>query len=461
MLYYNPAGSSPPAMQVMIPSEPWRAGAGGPHRVGRRGAFLALAAVVTLAGCGEPETATSWPQFRGPGGLGVSSEPGLPVEWLPDGNALRWEAQIPYEGVSSPIVAGSRVFLTGEELEGGQTDLKVMSLDLKTGDMQWASTVVSRKRESFPHRSVVNNPAGPTPATDGDLVFADFGTHLAALDFEGQLVWSEEIHPEYLEELYYGAGSSLVLAGDNVIVLRDRERLDEGIEGWIRAFDKQTGEARWKTAWDDTCCSFTTPLVIERGGASQIIAVLAGRLVAFDALTGNELWRRPLTAAQPVSSPALDGDVLCVATGAHNRKQTSCWRLGEADGMPGENPLWQEKQAPSTGSPVMYKGLLFTLHEKGFLRCQDPQTGNVVWKIRLRTPQYHASLVAGDDKIYAVSRRGIVSVLAAAGKLDLLAESELPGSDIVASPAIADGCLIVRTGSSLLCVEGSSSDESD
>ncbi len=182
--------------------------------------------------------------------------------------------------------------------------------------------------------------------------------------------------------------------------------------------------------------------------------MLSNRVVAFDATTGNELWRRPLTATQPVSSPALEGDLLCIATGAHRNKQTGCWRLGAADGVPGETPLWQEKRAPGTGSPVLYNGLFFTLHENGFLRCQNPETGKVLWQTRLKEPPYHASLVAGDGRVYAVSRSGGVSVFAAGPRWEQLAENQLPDSDILATPAIADGCLIVRTAGSLLCVEG-------
>ncbi len=417
--------------------------------------LLALALLALLGGCDGSDPALTWPQFRGPGGIGVSAEEGLPVKWGPEGDGLRWRTEIPYKGVSSPIVAGSRIFLTGEIQHEEGTDLKIISLELKSGALLWESTVVSRQRESFPPRSVLNNPAGPTPVTDGRLVFAYFGTHLVAVDFKGRIAWSEEIDPAYIELLFYGASSSLVLAGDNVIVFRDRERLDEGVFGWIAAFDKKTGRKRWKVDWEDTCCSYTTPITVEGDGGTRILVALAGRIVAFDAATGTELWRRPQGTQQPVASPAREGDVVCVATGAHNVKATSCWRLGEVEGVPSAQELWtRDRMGPSTGSPVMTKGFLFSLTENGFLRCHDSQTGKQLWRTRLAAGPYHASLVAGDGKVYAVSRHGTVSVFAAANRFNLLAENELPDTDIVASPAIADGCLIVRTGTSVLCIEG-------
>ncbi len=423
------------------------------NQLARRLLHLPIAAaLVLLSGCGGADRETTWPQFRGPGGNAVSTEVGLPTAWEADGSAFRWRFASPYEGLSSPIVAGSRIFLTGERVEEGSSDLRVFALSLESGELEWESSVVSRERESFPQRSVVNSPAGMTPATDGELVFADFGTHLVALDFDGELLWSREIQPDYLELMYYGAGSSLVLTADSVIVFRDRERLDEGVEGWIAAFDKATGESRWRIGWEDTCCSFTTPMVVERAERTEVVAVLSSRVVSWDAATGEEIWRRPITATQPVSSPALEGDLLCVATGAHQRKQTACWQL-DADGTPGDEPLWHEKWAPGTGSPLLYDGLFFILHENGFLRCQDARGGKVQWQTRLPEPPYHASLVAGDGKIYAVSRGGRVSVFAAGPGLRQLADNELPDINVLATPAIADGCLIVRTAESVLCIE--------
>jgi outer membrane protein assembly factor BamB len=420
-------------------------------------AVLTVTLTVITAGCGGLSDADSpqWTRFRGPNGTGVSPEQNLPVHWKEDGTGVRWTAEIP-PGVSSPIVSRWQVILTGETVDEGETSLKVLSLDLRTGKQLWEKTVLSRKREKFPMRSVVNSAAGPSPATDGELLFAYFGTHLAALDFNGEVVWLEEVDPSYLEEAYYGAGSSLVLTDTNVIVLRDRENDDPALVGWLAAYDKKTGERQWRRKWNNTCCSYTTPVLLKSTSRTEILVVQAGRIASFDVESGKRLWTRPQEANQPVASPVLVDDVVCSVTGAHGVKNATCWILStNEEGDTAATRVWSTRKGVSSiASPVLYKGLLYTLTDKGLLYCYHPQTGANLWSTRLARGAYSASLVAGGDKIYAFSRWGPASVFAAAPQFKLLAENTLPQTGIVASPAIADGCLLVRTEEHLLCVEG-------
>ena len=106
-------------------------------------------------------------------------------------------------------------------------------------------------------------------------------------------------------------------------------------------------------------------------------------------------------------------------------------------------------------SPVLYNGLLFAITDKGVLYCLNARTGRVLWRDRLAPGPYIASLTAGDGKIYAISGAGRGSVVAAvAAEFKLLAENSLPQEGILASPAVADGCLLVRSKAHLMCVEG-------
>ena len=285
---------------------------------------VGVLALFLVACGGGPRDPGEWPQWRGPAGTGVSSTEGLPLHWDEDGAGIRWQVEIPDKGISSPIVSGGRVFLTSEQQQGDDTALKVASYDLATGALQWRTTVLSRAREKFPPRSVTNSPAGPTPAADGKFVYAYFGSHLAALDFRGRLAWLEEIDPRYLDDIWYGAGSSLVLAGNQIIVFRDREQTGKGHFSWLAAFDKKTGRRVWRKQWRDTCCSYTTPLVLERPSGTELVVSMAGRLVSHDLGTGEPLWRREHLSWQPVASPVVMDDLVCVASGAHLNKGLSC-----------------------------------------------------------------------------------------------------------------------------------------
>lgn len=424
-------------------------------------ALPALALGAALTGCGgeaakntpaDPE----WNRFRGPDGLGVSAEENLPVYWGEDGTGVRWTAEVPGPGVSSPIVNDWKIFLTGEAIEGDTTELKVVALDLRTGERLWETTVLTRQREDFPPRSVNNTSAGPSPVTDGERIYAYFGTHLAALDFNGQIAWIYEIDQDYLANVYYGAGSSLVLAGDKLLVYRDREKVRDDLFGWLAAYDKTTGERLWRKKWQDTCCSYTTPILFETDSGTEILIAQAGRFISFDLETGKRLWFRPQAVNQPVASPVLIGDILCSSSGGHGVKNVTCWRMHRnSKGNTRPKAMWSNNQGVnSIASPVFYKGMLFTVTDDGILYCFDVETGAVHWRHRLERGNYSASLTAGDGKIYAFSRWGSSAVVAASPQFELLAENQLPQKDVVATPAVANGCLLVRTVDHLMCVEG-------
>ena len=415
---------------------------------------LLIAALLALGCNGSPELdSASWDQFHGPGGTGVSPETDLPLYWGEDGAGIRWKSAVP-PGVSSPIVSRSQVILTAETVTGKKTNLKVISLSLKNGKPLWETDVFSRSREEIELRSVNNSPAGPTPATDGEHIFAYFGSHLAALDFDGQVVWLRRIDPKYLDEIRYGAGSSVVLTDSSVIVLRDQE--ETGRAGWLAAFDKKTGERRWRRRWQDTCCSYTTPVLLRRETHTEVIIAVARRIQAFDADSGKRIWHRPQDMNQPVASPVLVDDLLCSATGAHGVKDAACWQLDFAK-KPKKmaKRLWRARKGiNSIATPVLYNDMLFSITDKGVLYSFDPRTGATHWVARLSPGPYVASLVAGDGKIYAFSRHGGGSVIAASAEYQLLAENQLPEGEILASPAIAGGCLLLRSDAHLLCVEG-------
>ncbi len=420
----------------------------------RKTSLWALPMLAILAiGCGGSSTELTWAQWRGPNGLGISDAIDVPLYWNRDGAGIKWSAPIEGTGTSSPIVAGDRVYVTSATAAqvGQEVELRLASFDLDSGKKLWQTIVIQRPRERM---HLINSSAGPTPVTDGRHVFAYFGSHLAALDTRGKTVWVKEIDPEYLEEARYAAGSSLILYDDMVVVLRDRERVGDELEGWIAAFDKATGETVWKKKTGPSCCSYVTPLVIDGAEGRELFVVLAGYVSSYDPQTGKRLWRKKQAIAQPVSSPVTEGDLLCVASGAHGHRQARCWEKSVENGAVEWKGLWKyAKWVPDTSSPVLLDGRLFLLTEKGILRAIDARTGRLVWQKRLERSGYRASLVAAGGNLYAVAQTGTVSVVNPA-EGETLAINSMPEESYVASPAVAGGCLLVRSDSHLYCIEG-------
>ena len=423
---------------------------------------LVLGLALLAGACGPPATETTageWPQFRGPGGLGISSETDLPVRWGRNSPNLRWRASIPGNGNSSPIVSRGRVFLTttygspsdnwSEAGRRRQPHRVVLAYDLASGEKLW-ETIIFQGPVGKIHWS--NGHATPTPATDGELLFVSFDGRLAALDFEGNIVWDHDVDPDYYEHSHYGASSSPVLADDAVILLQDRELGGSADPGWIAAFAKQTGELIWRDEWTHTCCSYSTPLVVERAGRLEIWNQTALEIQAYDARDGERLWRADISSSQTVPSLVYSGDLLSAPGGMHTQA-TEMFRLSEEDGTAVPIPLWSSTRGvPEISSPVLYRGRLFSVSKNGVLFVRDALTGEVEERRRLPHGEYRPSIVAGDGKVYVQSEEGLTVVLDAESESpEVLSRNRLGGSG--ASLAIADGSLIVRTKSDLVRID--------
>lgn len=376
--------------------------------------------------------------------MGLSTDSPLPVTWSGDGTGVRWKTAVEGEGNSTPIVTGGRVFLTSAHREKGGAVRRVQGFDLETGEFLWQTDVLKGPGE---RTHALNTIVGATPVSDGESLFVYLGSTLAALDLDGNVLWNREIDPEYQEYSRYGAASSPVLTGDAVIVLQDREYAGTPEMGWLAAFSKKDGSPLWRVEWDDTCCTYSTPVVIDRGAGEEILVALTRVVRSFDPATGEVLWEHGYVINQLVSSPVLEGDLLIVAGGAHNVRSVNAIRLSGAGSATTTETLWSKKGlVPETASPVLYNGLLFSITNKGVLACRDSETGEELWKKRLDQRGNHPSIVAGDGKIYVPSSYGSISVVAAAPEFELLAENRLePGFGRAnASPAIADGTLVIR-----------------
>ncbi|HVS63764.1 MAG TPA: PQQ-binding-like beta-propeller repeat protein [Thermoanaerobaculia bacterium] len=465
----------------------------------------ALATVLsTLVACGGEGVDAPWPQWRGPTGDGVSTEAPLPTTWSIDSYNVRWRTEIPGVGNSQPVVADGRVFGTYAYRQGadpfepdpleseidpeaeaadetwnddeeapapdqrpaGTERLKwraVMAIDLESGNVLWTKPLFEAPAERK-HR--LNTIAAPTPATDGRHLYVYFGSVLAKLDLAGEVLWQHEIDPGYGRLTRYGAASSPVLTDEDVIVVQDKEWARTEDVGWMAAYSKETGEQRWRTEWEHTCCSYATPLVVDRGAGQEIVFAHSGEVTSYSAEDGERLWSVQVEILQMVSTPILareraDGDVLAVSGGAHNVKRTIFFRLEGAGRDTRAEQLWDDPRfAPQNSSPVLYGDRFFTVNDAGVLTSWDAATGEVVWNHRLSRGKNRASLIAGDGKLYVQSSSGVVTVVAVEddGSPQILAENSLGDDGSNATPAVAGGCLLLRTARHLTCVEAEASE---
>ncbi len=422
---------------------------------------LSIALVIALSaacargpggdGAGDLLGDGDWPQWRGGEGSGVSRVTDLPVHWGPESENVRWKVALPADGVSQPIVAGERIFVTGARGSGGSVERSVAALDLSDGSLLWETVVNTRLGERKHHR--FGSFSTPTPVTDGETVWAYFGSDLVAVSQDGELLWSQEVDPGYRKRSRYGAASSPILIDDAVLLFQDDEWGREGGAGtsWLAAFDRESGEEIWRTEWSDTCCSYQTPFLRRGDGHVEIVIAATPFLLGFDPATGERLWQLDLPIVQVVPGLVQSGDVLIQAGSVH-KKKTLAFRLSGYGAATQGEQIWQDLRAsPELSSPVLYQGLLFTVSDGGVMTCYQPETGEMLWRKRLDGRSFRSALVAGDGKIYVTSLGARTIVVAAEPEYRVLAINDI-AEFTESSIAITEECLLLRTEDHLFCI---------
>ena len=389
---------------------------------------LTLALALTLS-------AGDWPQFKGTNAAGVADDKDLPVTWAKD-KGIKWKAALPARGVSSPVVVGDRAYVT---CSGGKRDdrLHVLCFDAATGKQLWHRQLAATGPTACHPKTCM---AAPTPVADETGVYALFATgDLAAFDADGTLRWYRSLvgdYPAITNQV--GMASSPVLVKDRLIVPMDNDG-----DSFLAAVDTRYGKNVWKAA-RPKAINWVTPLVREAAGKTEVLFAGSGGLTAYDAASGDKRWAYK-DGSGSIPTGSLGGDTLYLPTGG-----VTAVKLGDA-GVVGEPVMKAKDVAPGMGSPLVYRGKVYAVNANGFIACGDAKTGKLLYKERTKGA-YSASPVAGDGKVYCVSETGITTVVKADGdEFEVLATNDL-GEEVLGTPAIARGCLFLRTDKTLYCV---------
>ena len=455
--------------------------------------IAALAAYAQKAG-----KTSEWLRFRGPNGSGVAEGFTLPAEFGANKN-LAWKTPVPFAR-SSPVVTTDRVFLTASEGD----KLITLALNRKTGKVLWRRDVV-RARHMPIYRA--NDPASPSPVSDGKNVFAFFAElGLIAYGPDGKELWRVPLGPF---NNFYGMGGSPVLAGNTLVMV-----CDQRTDSFIIAVDAQNGKVLWKKSRPNPEAYSTPAIYTPKDGPAQVIVMGSYTLDAYSLDKGERLWWVTKVGTYPKGVPVLASDMVYVtgdgsdepffppfddnlkandkdkderlsreelksipeatehfgwvdanndgyidreewdfirtgsATSGHG---LSAVRLGGQGDLTATNVTWRLKKSyPSIPAPLIYQGVMYLMKEGGIVTSLDPVKGEILKQGR--TPAaleaYYASPVAGDGKIFLISASGKVTVLKAGAQWEILATNDL-GEECWATPAIAGSNLYVRTRNAL------------
>jgi outer membrane protein assembly factor BamB len=394
-----------------------------------------------------------WRQFRGPHGLGITTEHGLPVEWSSTKNVV-WKTALPGPGTSSPTVVGDRIFLTcytgygvnGPD-SGKMNDLRrhLVCVDRAKGKILWAKEFEPVLPEHRYHgEGSYHGYSSSTPITDGEHLYVFFGkSGVYCFDLDGNQVWHVSVGKGIDR---WGSAASPVLYKHMVIV-------NASVESHaLVALDKKTGAEVWRApgingAWN-------TPVLVPMPDGPELVISIENRLRAFNPDTGKELWNADGIHRYVCPSVVAHDGVVYAIGGGHTSVAVKAGGRGDVTKT---HTLWRKGLGSNVSSPIYDNGRLYWASDnKGVIYCQDAATGKVLKQDRLKPPTglIYASALLADGKIYFVSQKNGTYVVSADPELKLLAHNVFAddNSRTNGSLAVDRGQLLLRSDRFLYCL---------
>lgn len=382
-----------------------------------------------------------WHRFRGYQGGGVVLD-GMTLNQAP---SVQWQAPSPTPGFSSPIIWGDRLFLTG----GDKTLREVVALNKHSGSLDWRQAVSLPQPdvEEWPEIPEMTGYAAPTPASDGERVYALFATgELAAFTTDGVPVWSTHLGPL---DNPYGHATSL-LTWMNLLIVQLDQGYEDSRTSRILAFDGRTGERLWQRG-RPVGASWATPIVADIHNAPQLITLGAPWVMAYSPTDGTELWRAQLLEGEITPSPiAIDNQIVLVDPGTYQLMAVRADGAGDVSDTP---PLWRvDGDTPDVTSPVSDGKHIFTADSSGTVSCFNAVTGQELWH---ESPDMDGQIQASPCLIgrvlLIVSTAGDLIAVEAGNTFREVWRLRLADA-FYASPAFAGGQMILRGNETIWCL---------
>ncbi|NIM18282.1 MAG: PQQ-binding-like beta-propeller repeat protein [Candidatus Aminicenantes bacterium] len=415
----------------------------------------------------------NWPQWRGPYATGVSLYGNPPLEWDETKN-VKWKIGLPGKGHATPIIWGNQIFIStaietdkvakqkgkkeGEErthswMQPTITDkihkFVILSVDRRNGKILWQRTV----REEWPEEGRshgLGSWASNSPVTDGRHVYAYFGSRgLYCLDMQGNLKWERDFG-QMDKRMTFGEGSSPALYEDRILVLWDHEG-----QSFLFTLDKKTGKDVWKVERDEIS-SWSTPLIVEHKGKTQVITSAAKFVRSYDLATGGLIWQCTGLTQNVIPHPVEANGIVYVASGFRGNALFAVRLSGAKGDITDTDAIaWKlDKNTPYAPSPVLYQNKLYLLKSNnGILSCYDAGDGKEYYSNQRfeGMGNIYASPVGAKDRIYFIGHKGDMYVIKHGSEFKVLAKNELD-DNFIASPAIVGNEIYLRGYKNLYCI---------
>ena len=412
--------------------------------------------------------AENWPVWRGPTYNGVSKEKNIPTEWTKAKENVAWRLELPGPSGATPVVWDDRIYLSSAQGD----DLVLMCVST-AGKELWKKTVTTGNKLA---RAGEGNSASPSPSTDGKHVWCFFGNGiLACYDRDGKEVWKFDVQDRYGKiDIQFGMTMTPVLHGDHLYL-----QLIHGtwggpyIVGKVIKLNKKDGSEVWQverqTGADDECKhSYASPILYDDGPTKFLISHGANCAIGHDLETGKELWRvaglngptefnkNPYdNTFRMVASPGVAPGTIVLPT--CKRGPVVALKVNDAlQGTitePNGAYRWTFEKTPDVPIPLIHDGLVYLCMADGRVACIDLETGEQQYFDRGHNSQHRSSPLYVDGHIYTAAKDGMVRVVKAGRKYDLVSENSMNGEGVTASPLVANGVLYIRSAAALYAIK--------
>ena len=422
-------------------------------------AFVLLAGATALPGA---HAEVNWPNYRGPSEFGRADNARLPLHWSEQKNIV-WKTAVQGKAWSSPVIWGNRIFLTNAPEDGSR--LSVVCIDKTTGKVNYKKQLHTLALPQYCHP--FNSYASPTPVVEEGRLYVSFGSpYNACLDLAtGDVLWERT---DFVCNHFRGPGSSPFLY-KNLLILH----FDGSDQQYIVALDKQTGKTVWRTdrtvdyqdinpetgkieREGDWRKAFSTPIIAEVRGRDVLVSLGSMAIYGYDPTDGKEIWRADFFESHSgACRPVFSHGLVFTSTGSG----AELWAI-RPDGqgvVTDTHVAWKHPRVavPRRSSLVIVDDSIFMVDDSGVGACLDVESGKVAWKKRLGS-NFSASLIHSNGRIYCFDEEGKATVIRASRKYEVLAKNQLD-EGFMASPAVSEDALFVRTRTHLYRIEKTNS----
>lgn len=404
---------------------------------------------------------SDWPDFRGPDADGHATSGtnvlGLPLHWSETSNVV-WKTAISHKGWSSPVAQGKQIWLTTATASGN--DFFAICVNADSGKVVMEERLFHCDTPE-PLGNDLNCYASPSAVLEPGRAYVHFGSYgTACIDTKDfKVLWKRDDLPC---RHFRGPGSSPVLFKDLLILTMD------GVDvQYLVALDKHTGKTIWKSdrtaEWNDIEAdgrprgggdyrkAYSTPLLVDVKGVTQMISVGSKAAYAYDPANGREIWKVKHGDFSAAARPVFANGITYLSTGGNKGGMYAIRCDGQGD-VTDTCLAWRNARgAPRMPSPILVNDLLFMVSDGGIGTCLDLQTGSQAWQERLGG-EFAASPIYADNHVYFFNQTGTSVVLKPSRDYEVVATNKLEAG-FMASPAVLGKAFILRTKTHLYRIE--------